>query len=244
MSDRPRLRDWFSPQLLGLHVFAIAAIGFCLFMATWQLGVYDQRQADEQGSTPSISAVAIEKVWGPGEVFSKDHDQKLVTVTGTFRPAGEQFWAKYTAANGTEGVWLVAPVTVEGAELLVVRGAKATADAELPPVPAGEVSFEAVLQPGGGPADGWDETTRTIGSIRIPTLLNVLGYEQLWSGFAISTDASLTGPTDLAEPPEPEVSWTAGGRNLGYGLQWWVFAAFVAFMWWRMAREMVLGDDS
>ena len=32
------------------------------------------------------------------------------------------------------------------------------------------------------------------------------------------------------------VRW-AGIRNLVYAVQWWVFAAFVAFMWWRMVSE-------
>jgi hypothetical protein len=25
-------------------------------------------------------------------------------------------------------------------------------------------------------------------------------------------------------------------RNLAYGLQWWIFAGFTVFMWWRMLR--------
>ena len=38
-------------------------------------------------------------------------------------------------------------------------------------------------------------------------------------------------------PPDPEVSWTVGLRNLAYALQWWVFGLFSAFMWWRMATD-------
>jgi ABC-type nickel/cobalt efflux system permease component RcnA len=29
------------------------------------------------------------------------------------------------------------------------------------------------------------------------------------------------------------LSW----RNLAYALQWWVFALFAAYMWWRMVRD-------
>ena len=148
-----------------------------------------------------------------------------------------------TKPDGTEGVWLVAPVTVEGAELMVVRGWLAEPVSPMPTVPEGETTFDAVLQPGTESGSGWNQTTRTIGSLRIPTLLNELGYEQLWSGYAITTDKQIAAPTELAEVPQNEVSWTTGGRNLGYGLQWWVFAAFAAFMWWRIAREMVFGDD-
>jgi hypothetical protein len=36
--------------------------------------------------------------------------------------------------------------------------------------------------------------------------------------------------------------WDAGSgphgtlRNLAYGIQWWIFAGFAVFMWWRMLR--------
>lgn len=244
MTDRPGLRAWFAPRVLGLHAFAIAAIAFCLFMGSWQWGVYDQRQADERIDTGSARAVPLEDVWAPGEVFMTDHDQLPVVVSGQFRPADEQFWVTGQQLDDDEGAWLVAPVTVEDAQLLVVRGWTPEPLAVLPDVPAGSVSFEAVLQPGDAGSTGWDATDRTIGSVRIPTLLNELGYADLWSGYAIATDEKVAGSLQLAAlPQKSSTSWTAGGRNLGYGLQWWVFAAFTAFMWWRMARQMVLGDD-
>lgn len=241
MNDRPGVGAWFRPAVLGLHLFAIAAIGFCLFMGTWQLGAYDQRQEDERAEQGSTGAVALESVWSPTDIFTTDQDQRPVTVTGTFRPAEEQLWVTGREHDGQDGVWLLAPVTVDDAQLMVVRGWAPRPAAAFPEVPAGEVSFEAVLQPGEESAAGWDATARTIGSVRIPTLLNELGYADLWSGFAISTDPAVAGGLEVADVPESDVSWTAGGRNLGYGLQWWVFAAFALFMWWRMAREMVLG---
>lgn len=243
MNDRPGLGAWFGPRVIGLHLFAIAAIGFCLFMGTWQLGVYDQRQVSETEAGPGAGAVALQEAWSADDVFTKDQDQLPVTVTGTFRPANEQFWVTGREQDGYTGAWLVAPVTVDDAQLLVVRGWAAQAsDAAAFGVPVGESSFEAVLQPGDAGSTGWDPAERTIGSVRIPTLLNELGYDNLWSGYAISTDPGVAAGLTLAEVPESEVSWTAGGRNLGYGLQWWVFAAFALFMWWRMAREIVLGE--
>lgn len=242
MNDRPGLGSWFGPRVLGLHLFAIAAIGFCLFMGSWQLGVYDQRQVQEKETGTGVSASPLEDVWGPDQVFTTDQEQLPVTVSGTFRPTAEQFWVTDQAQDGATGAWLVAPVTVEGSQLLVVRGWSANASSPAP-VPGGAVSFQAVLQPGDAASGGWDPEARTIGSVRIPTLLNELGYDDLWSGYAISTDQTVSGGIALADVPENEVSWTKGGRNLGYGLQWWVFAAFTLFMWWRMAREMVLGAD-
>lgn len=243
MTDRPGVGAWFAPRVLGLHVFAIAAIAFCLFMGSWQWGVYDQRQADQTTDQGGDATVPLLDVWAPGEVFTKDHDQQSVEVTGTFRPASEQLWVTGQTQGDDEGVWLVAPVTVADAELLVVRGWTPEQTATFPEVPAGEVTFDAVLQPGDASSTGWDPEARTIGAVRIPTLLNELGYGELWSGYAVSTDGDVAGPLTLVEIDQSEVSWTQGGRNLGYGLQWWVFAAFTLFMWWRMAREIVLGSD-
>lgn len=244
MTQRPALRDWFTPQLIGLHLFALAAIAVCLFMGSWQLGVYDQRQDAAAQDRQQVAAVPLDEVWAPGDVFTTDQDQRRVEVRGVFRPAGEQLWVTDRVQGSDTGVWLVAPVTVDGAELMVVRGWADAVVSPPPPVPTGEVSFTAVLQPGEASAGDWDAETRTIGSVRIPTLLNELGYERLWSGYAIADDSTVAGGLATAEIPEPDVSWTAGGRNLGYGLQWWVFAAFAAFMWWRMSREMVANARS
>ena len=244
MNDRPGLGAWFAPSVLGLHLFAIAAIAFCLFIGTWQLGVYDQTQEQERDHAGDVIATPLAKAWSPDDVFTSDQDGLTVTVTGTFRPAGEQFWVTDREQDGRTGAWLVAPVTTEGSQLMVVRGwSPDVVPVASVPVPTGEVSFDAVLQASEAGAAGWDAQERTIGSLRIPTLLNELGYADLWSGYAIATDASVTDGLTPAEVPEDDVSWTSGGRNLGYGLQWWVFAVFALFMWWRISREMVLGRE-
>jgi len=37
--------------------------------------------------------------------------------------------------------------------------------------------------------------------------------------------------------PTPDPSRWAGIRNLLYAFQWWLFAGFVAFMWWRVVGD-------
>ena len=49
----------------------------------------------------------------------------------------------------------------------------------------------------------------------------------------------MTGDLTPVALPDPDVSWSVGLRNLAYAFQWWVFAAFALFMWWRMATENV-----
>ena len=55
-------------------------------------------------------------------------------------------------------------------------------------------------------------------------------------------------PAAHAAEPQPPMLWDAQERlpkpgtftslrNLLYGLEWWVFGAFAAFLWWRWCRD-------
>ena len=48
------------------------------------------------------------------------------------------------------------------------------------------------------------------------------------------------GALTRVPPPMPETGLNV--RNAGYALQWWVFAAFGAYMWVRMVREAARAD--
>lgn len=237
MSPGSSVRLWFRPGLLGLHVFAIAAIVFCVFMGLWQMGVYDARQLHERADRQDVPVVEFAGLWGPDDPFEGRLNHRPVAVSGEFAPAADQFWVSGKKQGDRTGYWLVAPFIVAGGDeaLLIVRGWSADAGA-LPKVPAAtEVS--AVLEPGEKTGTPLDDD-RVAGSLRIPALINVLPYD-LYSGFAISTSTETAEGLVLANPPKPETSWTSGMRNLMYAFQWWVFGLFTVFMWWRMATEGV-----
>lgn len=230
------VRRWFTPGLVGLHVFAVVAVVFCVLMGLWQAGIYDSRKEGERADKQDVPRVAFAGLWDVAEPFTSRLNHRPVTITGTFAPADQQVWVVDKEQDGRTGAWLLAPVLIDGDALMVVRGWSAT-PGELPAVPRGAVTFDGVLEPGEGNAAAYDPDRGTIGSVRIPTLLNVLPYD-LWAGYAISTDTAVSGGLDLVPPPQPgDVSWTVGLRNLAYALQWWVFGAFAVFMWWRMATE-------
>jgi len=239
VSPRPPLRAWLSPGLIGLHVLGVVALLVCIVMGLWQAGVYDSRQHDEQADKRTVPRVALTDLWTPDEPFTTTLNHRPVTIGGVFAPAADQIWVTDKEQDGRTGAWLVAPMQVDGGDtMLVVRG-WASETGDFPEVPAGPVTIDAVLEPGEGTASAFDAADRTIGSIRIPTLINETPYD-LYSGFAISTDAATSSGLDLVPPPQPDdVSWTAGLRNLAYALQWWVFGLFAAFMWWRMCTETI-----
>ncbi len=207
------MTHWLRPGLLGLHAFAVLAVGFCVVMGLWQLGAYEGRQGDAEDNA-ARRILPLQEVWKPGEPFTKDLEHQRVTVEGRF--ADEDL----TASRPDGSSWVVTPFEVGDAALLVVRGEGERAPA------SDATELEVVLAP--------SEPAGT-GAISIPVLLNELPH-RLYGGYGISrTDTGLP----LVTPPTPDVSWTVGLRNLAYSLQWWVFGAFALYMWWRMASENV-----
>jgi cytochrome oxidase assembly protein ShyY1 len=230
-------------RLTPLHLFAVVAVALCVAGGLWQLDAYTARQGDAARQTAAEAPRAIGDVWGLGQPFREDLQGRRVTVEGRFAPADQQIWVRGELTGGD--TWLVAPFLVDGSDgaLLVVRG-RADAPGPLPPVPDEEASLEVVLQPsvgGGAPLDAQRVTT----AVTVPSLLNELP-QRLWSGYGLLDTWFMYGDADPApgfgegvDAPDPDVSWTVGLKNLAYALQWWVFALFAVFMWWRMSRDQV-----
>lgn len=231
-------------RLTPLHLFALVALAACVAGGFWQLGAYESRQGDAARESAAAAPAPIVDVWGLGQPFRTDLQDRRVTVEGRFGPVDEQFWVRGEMTRGD--VWLVAPFVVDGSDgaLLVVRGRadpSAERDAAIPAVPEGRQQLLVVLQPsqGGGSPLGRERTTT---AITTPSLLNELPY-RLWSGYGLldtpAPDGALAQGWTPVEPPDPDVSWTVGLKNLAYALQWWVFGLFAVVMWWRMCRDQV-----
>lgn len=231
------LRLWL--RLTPLHLFAVVAVVACVAGGLWQFSSYESRQGDAAREARSEQPVPIGDVWAPGRPFRADLQDRSVQVSGRFAPTADQLWVVGQTTQGR--AWLVAPFLVDGSDaaLLVVRGS-ADAPGGLAPVPDGPVDLQVVLRPSEGGATPLD-ADRVTSAVTVPSLINQLPY-RLWSGYGLA-DADVAGvvPSGLTpvEPPDPDVSWTVGLKNLAYALQWWVFALFAVFMWWRMSVETV-----
>lgn len=223
-------------------MFAATAITFSVFMGLWQLGLYDTRQVGERADRQDVPTVPLTEVWSPGEPFMGSINHRPVTVEGEFADAGEQLWVRAKEEAGRTGFWLVAPFFVTAGDpaappaLMVVRGWSTGTDSVVD-VPDGPQEIRVILEPGEA-GNGSLDADRTADALRIPSLINQVDYD-LYSGFGLNTSADAAGGLMLVSAPEVETSWTAGSRNLMYGVQWFVFGAFAAFMWWRMSTESV-----
>lgn len=226
------MRALLSPRMLALHAFAVVAITVMVILGLWQLGHYGDRQDHSVQERASRPAVPIDDVLGPDQAFSAEADGRTVTVTGRY--GQEQF---LVAGDDGPQPWLVTPLeTTDDAAVLVVRGRSS----ERRPAPGGEVEVTGTLLPSQARADDPDPTDDVRPSLATSRLVADVPTD-LYSGYVVLSEQRPAPDPGLERvvPPTPDPSFTAGIRNLMYALQWWAFAAFALFMWWRIAREEV-----
>ncbi len=94
------MKHWLRPGLIGLHLFAIVAVAFCVGMGLWQLGIYDSRQDHERADQQTVPRVDLVGLWGADEPFEGRLDHRPVRVEGRFAPDSEQVWVTGRELDG------------------------------------------------------------------------------------------------------------------------------------------------
>jgi cytochrome oxidase assembly protein ShyY1 len=241
-------RFLLTPRWLATTLGAVAAVAVCVLMGTWQLGRFDTRVAAHRKAEERVSAsgpaVPLARLLPPRRQSVRAGDVgRTVTATGRY-DARHQLLVPHRTLGGRDGYYVLTPLRVDGAAraVAVVRGWHAgSVPAHAPAPPAGEVTVRGALQqPEGDDVQTGHPTsglpTGQLGLIRASSLVNVLPYpvHDGWITLA-SADAGLR-----AVPPA-----AAGGggldakafQNLGYTGEWFVFAGFALFMWFRFVRR-------
>jgi cytochrome oxidase assembly protein ShyY1 len=192
---------------------------------------------------------ALTSVVQPQASFPADGSGRRVTATGRYDAAGQVLVTPRLLA-GRRGYWVLTPLVVEptGARLAVVRGfvtdpAEATAPA------AGRVRVTGSLAPGESPPEaGTALPEGHLGSVHLADLVNRWGGT-IYNAFVFATAeqpdvTAAAGPGIVRVPPPAPVGAGLSLRNAAYALQWWVFALFALYMWWRMVRDEHLREQS
>ncbi|SCD92119.1 Cytochrome oxidase assembly protein ShyY1 [Streptomyces sp. BpilaLS-43] len=238
-------RFLLTPRWWGINLFVALAIPFCVFMGTWQLGRFEDRvQSHEEA----------EKRPDPGTRAVKPLDELLPVSTETSgRPAeatgtyADQFLVPGRKLDDRSGFYVLTLLrTDEGKALPVVRGwLPGTPDgAEVPAAPAGEITVTGDLQASentgsdgvnvrGGLPEG------QLGMISAASLVNLVPYD-VYDAWVTLAEPE---PGSAAMEPVPAAAAPGSGldlkafQNLGYTGEWFVFAGFVLFMWFRLMRR-------
>jgi cytochrome oxidase assembly protein ShyY1 len=230
---------WLSRRSLALGVVALVLIAGMLVMGLWQLSVFDDRQQRDAAAQLERDPVPLAELIGPDDALPADAVGRPVSVQGRY-VVDEQVYV--AGLSGHHDTYAVATPLVDqtGSAILVVRGSADRADREAAPPPGGQVSVVGVLEPAspeGGPIDDARVTT----GLRIAALVPAFSHD-LYSGYVVLRSSDPAESLPAVQPPTPDPSLVAGLRNLAYALQWWLFAGFVAFMWWRIVRDDEASD--
>ncbi|MGW1177320.1 SURF1 family protein [Kitasatospora sp. NPDC002543] len=251
-SGEPAYRFLATPRWLAGVFVALAAVTVCLWLGTWQLGRFQDRLTTHHAADgPAGEAVPIERLL--------TRDQPMVTTltvgrtvlaTGSY-DAAHQVLVPARVLGGEEGSYVLTPLrTAEGPAVAVVRGwapGPPAAD-RVPPAPAGPVTVTGRLQ---GPEDAGKRgaiagglPAGQLGTISPAALVNLLPYP-VYDGW-VAADAAPDGLTSVAglRPEDGSGLTLRAFQNLGYTLEWFVFAGFVVFMGFRLAqREAEVARD-
>ncbi|KRB76384.1 hypothetical protein ASE01_15485 [Nocardioides sp. Root190] len=232
----------------GAHLLALVCVAIATGMGLWQYDAWQERRAAERVDLTEAEPVPITEVLGPDDPFPTAGLGRPVEVRGTFLDEGTVLVSGRAGADGDDGFWLVTPLSVGGSgdpAVPVVRGwvVDGTGVADLPAPPAGEVDVLGWLQPTESASTPDEDTSdRIVPALRVADLVQLLTAGQdMYGAYVVAQDALATdadaGVVAATLDQLPPASRFTGLRNILYAIEWWVFAAFAAFIWWRHVRD-------
>ncbi|UMG94175.1 SURF1 family protein [Nocardioides sp. TF02-7] len=230
---------WWSPRLWGAHLLALVCVGIAVGMGAWQYDAWEARRAAERVDLTTAAPVPLTDVLGPDDPFPGNDVGRPVTAEGRWLPEGTVL-VSGRERDGREGSWVVTPMTVGGPEepaVPVVRGWLPGADpADAPPPPTGAADVAGWLQPGEGTGAADDDPTDDVlPQLRIADLVQRVDQDMYGAYVVLEEPEAGLGAATLDQLP-PAGAFTAW-RNFAYAIEWWLFAAFAAFIWWRYVRD-------
>lgn len=239
------LRTVLKPRWLALLVVVIAVDVAFVILGLWQLSVAkDEGRKEMLANAHNLAPVPLDEVVGPHQPFAPEFSNRPVIVEGSYLPE-QQVVIEDRLLDDRNGVWIVTPLRTArtGALVPVLRGfvpadSPAAAGRGTPPTPnAGPVRIVGTL----GPTESRDTLTTALPDGRyrrldLSRLVNIWPGE-LYNVVVLAADEQPDLSPGVNRVPPPELPSGMTGRNLAYALQWWIFALFASFMWWRMVRE-------
>ncbi|MFE5923303.1 SURF1 family protein [Streptomyces sp. NPDC056468] len=236
-------RFLLTPRWWGINVFVLLAIPFCVFMGSWQLSRFEARVEDHRSAGDQAAENKQEAARPLAELLPVDKATvgKQVTASGRY---GKQLLVPDRELDRKQGYYVLTLLhTDDGKTLPVVRGWRpGDADrAALPAAPSGEVIVTGALQasevPGenGVPAQGGLPSGQT-GAISAASLVNLVPDDVYDAWVTLNKADSGMKPVPVAAPNDTGLDLKAF-QNLGYTGEWFVFAGFVVFMWFRLLRR-------
>ncbi len=235
---------------LGYAVLTVVLAAIMAALGNWQLHRYRLHSAMNARIDAAATAtpVPVTQVATPGQRPPDSVAWTRVTATGSY-DGSHQILARERTVNATVGFEVLTPlILADGTTVLVDRGwiPPASGGAQprpvVPPVPTGTVTVTGRLHlpesvPGTPqPIDGYPQVRRIS-----PALLAGTVQRPLLGGYILlDQQQPPADPAFVKIPSDRTNSW----QNLGYVVQWWLFAAMTLFGYgWAARREAHPPDD-
>ncbi|MCX9193423.1 hypothetical protein C3Y87_18870 [Carbonactinospora thermoautotrophica] len=243
------VRLLLAPRFLVVHVTAILVLVAFILLGFWQMGRFQESKQPDPGRAGQArqqAPVPLGQVVGPEDRLPAEAVGRLVTAHGVF-DREHQLLVADREHRGVTGFLVLTPLRLaDGAAIPVVRGWVPRAEDPATAVPTGSVTVTGWLQRS-EPAE--DVRPRQgslpegqVAAISTAELANLLPYRQLYDGYLLLKEQqppAQVAPQTLDAPPALPVrqKWKAPFSNFAYALQWWAFALFAVFMWYRVVRD-------
>ncbi|MFF4015253.1 SURF1 family protein [Streptomyces sp. NPDC001843] len=238
-------RFLLTPRWWGINVFVLLAIPFCVFMGSWQLSRFEARVQDHHDAAERAVSDRKEAARPLAELLPVDQNTsgKQATATGRY---GKQLLVPDRELDGKSGYYVLTLLrTGSGRALPVVRGwLPGTADpAKAPAPPSGEVTVTGALQASETPGDNGVSAAGGLpagqtAAISSASLVNLVPYRVYDAWVTLDKGDSGMKAVPATAPAGSGLDLKAF-QNLGYTGEWFVFAGFVVFMWFRLLRREV-----
>lgn len=234
-------RTALRPRWLALLAVVLAAVSAMAWLGSWQLDRARQLGVDAQRERLAEDPVALTSLFGPRERFPGEAAERPVSVDGRWEP-DDQLLVPDRRRQGESGFWVLTPLRLDdGSVLAVVRGftpSRSAAVGSAATLPGGVAEVSGVLLPGEptDPRPPGQPAAVPAGELeRIdPVELIEVWDGPLYTGFVVAVPPVGDGLLDV-----PLISDRSGLalQNLSYAVQWWIFAAFGLWLWFRLVRD-------
>jgi surfeit locus 1 family protein len=239
------LRALTSPRMLGLHVLAVIATLATVLLGVWQYDVWHSSRNAEAQDLASAPSRPLSRVMSPDDPYPANAIGRPVSFRGEWLPQDTMFVANQRGggSTGRAGYWVVTPAAVCAGDcagrpaMLVVRGWTPSPE-RAPAPPTGRVEVGGWLQPPDSTdLPDADPTDNVLPALRIADAIQHV-RQDIYGAYVISATPG-AGLRAVHVPSLPEPDAFTAVRNLFYAFEWWVFAGFAVFLWWRWCSDEV-----
>lgn len=230
-----------SARTVALTILAVILSAMCIVAGTWQGSrTRDILEAERAALADPIPVLDAADVDG----FPASSVGRPVTATGKYADEPQLLVAQ-RELDGRPGNWVIAPFTVDGTTIAVLRGWVDSSEGPALAIPDDVVALRGALQPF---EDFYaDQPLRPDGRL---IAISRAQIEAAWGVPVLSLVLVLAeqDPESVPAPtPVPLTVQTADVpfpfQNAAYTLQWFVFAAFVWVMWWLWVVRRAPADE-